>query len=156
MGLGNNRAPLLFVRLWPCSKSTLPLQGTLPFLQRPALLGAKVTQGSHQVGIGVAVDHDLVDMIRSNVELGERVAATRQVKFADIAGNLECAKNVIIRKINLLDVTLKALVNGKEHQVLKTRSVDGIDSTLKAFNTKGIELGADAQVEGPGSSCHQT
>ena len=86
-------------------------------------------------------------MISGNVEFGERVAATRQVELADVTGNLECAKNVIVRKINLLDVALKPLVNGKEHQVLKTRGVDGIDSTLKALDLKGIELGADAQIE---------
>ena len=53
------------------AKVTLPLQETLPLLQRPALLGAKVTQGSHQVRVGVAVDHDIVDVISGNVELGE-------------------------------------------------------------------------------------
>ena len=53
------------------AKVTLPLQETLPLLQRPALLGAKVAQGGDQVCIGVAVDHDLVDVISGNIELGE-------------------------------------------------------------------------------------
>ena len=70
------------------AKVTLPLQETLPLLQRPALLGAKIAQGSHQVRVGVAVDHDLVDMIRSDVELGERVAATRQVELTDVTGKI--------------------------------------------------------------------